>query len=457
MPTAPIAATSNWAPYKPSGERPWNLERVVHLHRRASFAAPWTVLQRDLADGPQAAIDRLLNPDPQGSNSQFVSLADTIGDAAMASGSAGRLKAWWLYRMVMSPDPLRERLALLWHNHFATSNRKVQNLVFMRDQNELLRRHAFAPFGELLHAVVKHPAMLVWLDANSNRKGHPNENLARELMELFTLGEGNYSEHDVREGARALTGWTVESGEFETREARHDAGDVRVLSNSKPMTGDDLIEVLLDQPATANRLAWRLCGMLLGEGVATEGDLAKLSAGLRENNLSIEWAVERILRSELFFATSNLRCRVAGPVEHIVGSLRALELRDPPPSTLLLAEWSSRMGQDLFYPPNVGGWNEGRTWLSSRAIIARANFAHALASGDLWRPSLPPDIATLAEQNGATTVLESQTAWLTELLWGKAPEHVVHDLVDQLTDRQPEKAINQVLTLLITRPESYLN
>ena len=130
-------------------------------------------------------------------------MARIIGDAACASNDADRLKAWWLYRMLLSPDPLGERLTLLWHNHFATSNRKVQDLVFMREQNELLRKHALAPFGELLAAVVKHPAMLVWLDADSNRAGHPNENLARELMELFTLGIGHYTEADVQAAARA--------------------------------------------------------------------------------------------------------------------------------------------------------------------------------------------------------------------------------------------------------------
>ena len=160
-------------------------------------------------------------------------MARTIGDAAVASGNPNRLKAWWLYRMLFSPDPLGERLTLMWHNHFATSNRKVQDLALMREQNDLLRQHARATFGELLHAVVKHPAMLVWLDADANRKGHPNENLARELMELFTLGVGNYTEDDVQAAARALTGWTVVGGRFGFRETRHDDGEKVFLAHRR--------------------------------------------------------------------------------------------------------------------------------------------------------------------------------------------------------------------------------
>ena len=201
----PTSATSSaWAAYEPSDAAPWNLGRVVHLHRRAGFAAPWAALQKDLADGPQVAVERLLRGQSASAVAMdFETLARSIGDAASASGNAERLKAWWLYRMLVSPDPLGERLTLVWHNHFATSNRKVKNLVLMREQNDLLRAHARAPFGELLRCVVKHPAMLIWLDADSNRAGHPNENLARETMELFTLGVGNYSEEDVRQAARA--------------------------------------------------------------------------------------------------------------------------------------------------------------------------------------------------------------------------------------------------------------
>jgi uncharacterized protein (DUF1800 family) len=450
----PASTKTAWKPYEPSESAPWNLERVVHLHRRAAFAAPWEVLQRDLEEGPEASIQRLLNPP---ADDAFELLATTIGDAATASGSPERLKAWWLYRMLKSPDPLRERLALIWHNHFATSNRKVQNLVTMREQNDLFRQQAMAPFGELLAAVVKHPAMLAWLDADSNRKGHPNENLARELLELFTLGVGNFSERDVREAARALTGWTIVSGKFGYRELRHDDSRMEVLGRSGQLTGDDLLLLLLDHPATAQRLAWRLSINLLGEGVATEVALAELADELHHHNLDIGWGIEVVLRSELFFSTANLRTRVVGPVEHAVGVLRSLELCNPLASTLLVADWCSRMGQELFYPPNVGGWNEGRAWLSSRAIIAKANFAQSLVEGELWRPTRRPDIQALVRRYGAASDLDGQLAWLSELLSGAALPEAASEIVGTPSNANPEAALSQMLLLLLTRPESYLS
>ncbi len=292
-------------------------------------------------------------------------MARTIGDAAQASSDPHRLQAWWFYRMLFSPDPLTERLALLWHNHFATSNRKVQDLVYMGQQNELFRKYAKAPFGELLTAVVKHPAMLVWLDADSNRAGHANENLARELMELFTLGIGHYSEADVQGAARALTGWGVAGKTYRFISNRHDDDEISVLGQRQRLNGDELLAVLLEHPATARRLAWRLCTMFFGEAVVSDAAMDSLAAELHDRKLDIRWAVETILRSEVFYSSANLRARIPGPPEFIVGCVQALELCQPPPSTLLLAEWNNRMGQELFYPPNVGGWPEGRSWLGS--------------------------------------------------------------------------------------------
>jgi len=175
-----------WTPYQPTPANPWNLQRVHHLRRRAAFGATWAELQRDVASEPQAAITRLLDgqSDLEGVPPDFESLSTVIGQAAADSGSPERLKAWWLYRCLFTPHPLQERLTLMWHNHFATSNLKVDDLRLMQRQNLTLRKSALAPFGELLRAMARDPALLTWLDAPSNRKGHPNENLARELMEL---------------------------------------------------------------------------------------------------------------------------------------------------------------------------------------------------------------------------------------------------------------------------------
>jgi uncharacterized protein (DUF1800 family) len=414
------------------------------------------VLKRDLADGPQVAVDRLLRGQVADSSAGFEAMAGTIGDAACSSGNAGRLKAWWLYRMLSSPDPLGERLTLMWHNHFATSNRKVQDLVRMREQNDLLRAHARAPFGELLSAVVKHPAMLAWLDADSNRKGHPNENLARELMELFTLGIGNYSENDVKEGARALTGWTIFENHFGLSKNRHDDGDKTVLERRGALSGDDLVKLLVDHPATSRRVAWRICHTFMGEGVVDEPALAQLADGLRSNQLNISWAVETVLRSKQFFSEQNLRSRVLGPVEYLVGALRALELCEPPPSTLLLSEWVARMGQDLFYPPNVGGWKEGRTWLASRNVVARANFASALVEGRVWHPPRAIRLEQLPQIAGHAEGLEQGVCWLARLLWGEESPVAARQVLESVQMAKVEQPVAQAIALMLARPEHQL-
>jgi uncharacterized protein (DUF1800 family) len=469
-----------WARYEPSDEAPWNRQRVVHLHRRAGFAATWGEIERDLKDGPKQSIDRLLSaqirqkpaakpgaadasgvataPGSAGGSGveDFEAMARTIGDAAVASGNPNRLKAWWIYRMLFSPDPLGERLTLMWHNHFATSNRKVQNLVLMREQNDLLRAHCRAPFGELLQAVVKHPAMLVWLDADANRKGHPNENLARELLELFTLGLGSYTEADVQSAARALTGWAVVGGRFGFREARHDAEDKPFLGRRRALNGDQLLQALLEHEATAERIAGRICKLFFGQSVVDDAQVQTLATGLRDNDLQIDWAVETVLRSRLFFAEENLRSRVAGPVEWCIGAVRALECANPAPSTLLLAEWITRMGQDLFYPPNVGGWKESRSWLGSHGVLGRANFAAALVDGRIWHPSQQPDFWQLVHRHRKTDDLPEAVAWLAELLWGAAPNEPIAQIVAAANQEKPERNLGHALALLLARPESQL-
>jgi uncharacterized protein (DUF1800 family) len=419
-----------WTAYVPDLQAPWNLRRVVHLHRRAGFASTWHELQRDLTDGPAKSIDRLLQGSArEGVPDTFATVAENLAaraDAADRSGLRGddgaALKAWWFYRMYAGSDPLGERLTLLWHNHFATSNEKVRDAAAMRRQNELFRRLGRGPFGELLSAVAHDPATMLYLDASANKKGYPNENLGRELMELFTIGVGNYTEADVKDAARALTGWTVKNGAFQVWPGHHDDGQKTVLSKTGRWTGDDLIKILLDHPGTARRLAWRICHWLMGEKGVDVTAIDTLAAGLGQHNLDIGWAVQIVLRSRAFFATSNLGNRVPGPAEFVVGIARALECFDPPPSSLLLAEWSARLGQDVFYPPNVFGWPEGRAWLTTGGIIGRANYASALVLGRVSAYGEPLDIVVLAGRHNRNGNLEDLISFLAELLTGSAPD-----------------------------------
>jgi uncharacterized protein (DUF1800 family) len=412
--------SSHWIRYTPDDQAPWNLRRVIHLHRRAGFAATWSELQRDLRDGPTAAIDRFL----QGRASEhapadFTATAQLLADTAVAAGDINRLRAAWFYRIVFGPDPLRERLALFWHSHFGTGNAKVRDVGAMRRQNDVFPQLGRGPFGDLLNAAVRDPALLVYLDAPTNRRGHPNENLARELMELFTIGVGRFTEDDVKEAARALTGWTVVEGRFAEVADRHDGGEKTILTRRGQWTGGDLVRILLEQPATSSRLTTRLCGLFFGEAAVPRVAVESLAAGLRQRQLDVAWAVETILRSRRFFAAENLGNRILGPVEYVVGAVRSLELFDPAPSTLALADWSARLGQNLFDPPNVGGWPGGRDWISPRSMILRTNFAAALIGGTgVGRPHAF-DAAELARRHGQPA--DSDLDFHHRLLFGTDP------------------------------------
>jgi uncharacterized protein (DUF1800 family) len=419
--TADDVATNPWALYEPSPDEPWDRLRAAHLHRRAGFAASWWEIERDLAEGHEASISRILNGKAPAQETldvdEFERISTVLADAATASGDCSRLKAWWFYRLLFSPDPLGERLTLMWHNHFATSNQKVNDPAAMRRQNDLFRRLARARFGSLLEHAIHDPALLVWLDAPANRKGHPNENLARELLELFGLGVGHFTENDVRETARALTGWSVIDGESHESAPRHDDEAKTILGKTGNWRSSDVVRMIVEHPATADRLAWRICDQFMGEGVAPSA-VKSLAAGLRSRQLDIGWAVATVVRSRAFFAPSNLGTRVQSPVEFTVNAVRSLEMLEPPPSTLVLADWAARIGQALFEPVNVGGWIGGRGWLSARALIGRTNFATALVDGRGVGRDVPLDPISLAKHYKRGAGRDQVITFYSDLLLG---------------------------------------
>jgi uncharacterized protein (DUF1800 family) len=450
-----------WAAFVPDEKSPWDVRRVVHLHRRAGFGATWAEVRRDLADGPEASIDRLLagKSRTEGVPADFEATADLLAERAVQGDVPARLKAWWVYRMLLGPDPLGERLTLLWHDHFATSNLKVRDLRAMHRQNQLFRGLGCKPFGELLNAVVRDPALLVWLDAPANRKGHPNENLGRELMELFTLGIGPYTEADVKEAARALTGWSLVRDEFRELPQHHDEGEKTILGRNGAWTGGDLVNLLLEHPATAGRLAGRVCGLFLGDGAADTAAMNALAAGLRQRKLDVAWAVETVLRSRVFFADAERGNSVRGPVEFVVAAARALELLDPPPSTLVMADWAARLGQDLFYPPNVGGWPGGRGWITTRSALGRASYAAALVGGA--RVGRPPfDPLPLARRHDRGRDLDDTLAFYSELLLGTPPAPAWRErLLAALSPKpgQEAEAARQAVAVILASPEAQLS
>ena len=454
---------SRWSAYRPSASAPWDLARAWTLRRRAGFAATWDELQRDLESGPDAAVDRILDGTGriQGTLAEFASTADLLGDAAASGGDIRRLQAWWLFRMLFTPDPLTERLTLVWHNHFATSQLKVEDVEAMRRQNETFRRQGRGPFGDLLRAMLRDPALLYWLDAPSNRKGKPNENLARELMELFTLGVGQFSERDVKEVARALTGRTVVQGRYAVRPDWHDDTPQTILGKTDRFDGDKVADLLLQHPATARRLAWRLCQSFLGENVADEPALSELAERLRADGLHVGRAIEMILRSERFFSARNLHAQVSEPVAFVIGTVRSLERFDPPPSTLLLVEWTGRLGQELFFPPNVGGWPGGRSWLSGRSVVARANFAAALVGGRLHAGSADvADLRSLARDHGRGKDSGDALRFFSDLTLGRSIEPATCRAIlerSALEGGSDAERFNRAVALLLSQPEAQLN
>lgn len=293
-----------WAAYEPGPGDRWDLGKVAHLHRRAGFGATWAELQRDLESGPAASVDRLL--DPPGPSAAEVEAIDGLRDGVLnaADSRVERLKAYWLHRIVFGSDPLREKLTLLWHGHFATSQRKVRNVERMLAQNELLRRHALGDFRAMAAAILVDPAMLVWLDGVGNSKERPNENLAREFLELFTLGVGHYSEADIREAARALTGWVKdgEEGDYSVDlrfdPVRFDGGLKTFLGRTGPWKADDIARIVFEQPAAAGHVARKLYRSFVRDDVEPGHELiGPLVDRLRAGDFSIREAMGVILRS----------------------------------------------------------------------------------------------------------------------------------------------------------------
>src|SRR5262249_17630330 len=297
--------------------------------------------------------------------------------------------------------PLREKLTLFWHNHFATSIAKVQSPALMFRQNCLLRQHALGRFGPLLQAISRDAAMLLWLDSNSNVAGKPNENYARELMELFSLGVGNYTEKDIREAARAFTGWRTDGGNFTSDARLHDGGTKTVLGQSGQWNGGDVVRIVLEQSAAARFLVRKFYHFLVSEQAEPPDSLIEpLCESFRKNDYDIAGLVRTILASRHFYSSHAFRQRIKGPVEYVLGTVQAVYRRykeedadyRPLPQQVLVSRLNA-MGQQLFAPPNVKGWPGGATWLNTHTVLERSNFAASLAMGTLWTDYSPEQSA----------------------------------------------------------------
>lgn len=451
----------SWVSFEPTSADPWDLGKVAHLHRRAGFGAGLAELERDVAAGPEASIARLLKPpEPTAAaNEALEGLRQGILNAADLN--VERLKAYWLYRVVFGPDPLREKLTLFWHGHFATSNRKVQNVGWMLTQNELFRREALGSFPSLCRAILADPAILVWLDGVDSPKERPNENLAREFLELFTLGAGHYSEADIRAAARALTGWTCQGNKGDGTApprfdlTRFDDGTKTFLNRTGAWSADDIARITLEQSAAAAHLATKLYRCFVrDEGEPPAPLIDELADAIRRSPESLAGPVGLILGSRHFYSAGVRRRLIKSPVEFTAGLVRMLELPRSRVDLMGLASTCAQQGQNLFYPPNVKGWDGGRSWISSAALLARSNGVADLVWGNRTLGIEPFDPAEWASRHGIAP--EAAVERLVDVLvQGDLTPEARALAIEAGSDGQPE-SLRKGIQLVLSCPEFHL-
>ena len=398
---------------------PMGFDEARHLLNRTSFAANVEDIQAFAALTRTQAVDQLLawtattkvsTPAPAWVN-EFESprwlrgLSEEERKLALRAQAenGAELRSWWLTEMLTTRSPLTEKMVLFWHNHFVSSLQKVRSPVLMYRHNLLLRKHALGYFGDMLHEVSKDPAMVVYLDNASNRKAQPNENFAREVMELFTLGEGNYVEHDIKEAARAFTGWSIDldTGQFLSRPLIHDDGVKTVLGRSGNFDGDAVLDILLAQPQTAEFIVRKLWREFVSP-VPDAAEVKRIGRMFRENRYNIKVALRALLTSDAFFAPANRASLIKSPVELIVGTLRQFrfETGDVIPFVFV----SRQLGQDLFAPPNVKGWPGGEAWINSATLLQRKQLLERLFRGqEMRQPAVAMNSQTTDNTKGVAT------------------------------------------------------
>jgi uncharacterized protein (DUF1800 family) len=469
----PVAA---WEPWRPSAADPWGRKWAAHLYRRAAFGADRAELLEAERIGLDATLELVLNGRPQADQIQEV--LDDVGPVALARDDNGAvIRNWWVYTILYTRHPLREKMTLFWHNHFATSIAKVQSDDKMFQQNRLLRTHALGKFGPFLQAMSKDPAMLIWLDSNSNVKAHPNENYGRELLELFSLGVGNYTEKDIREAARAFTGWHTTPAGFRFSAREHDDGVKTVLGQTGRWDGADVVRIVLNQPAAARFIVRKLYRDFISENERPSDQFIEpLCRHFRDSDYDIARLVRTMLSSRRFFSEHAFRQRIKSPAEYVLGAVRTVyRLYDeddanyrPLPHQLLGPKLAA-MGQSLFAPPNVKGWPGARAWLNTSTMLERDNFAAALALGTLWTGALtsdspPPtafDPARLLHEESLRAPEEIVRALLDLYVPGGVRPEARARLLEFLADGKPtgaalERRVREMVHAILSMPEYQL-
>jgi len=411
---APASWTDDLSPLSAAD---WNADRAAHLLERAGFGGTPEDITRLASMTPQQAVDSLVEyarvDDPatpfdesgiwdRGMDPFPASRADAVrqgrergealGVKALPEGTQRRLQpvvdkffyglransietqrlgVWWASRMLTTKRPLEEKLTLFWHGHFATGDAKVRDYRMMLRQNEMLRKNAEGSLRALLVGILKDPAMLVYLDNGENVKAHPNENFGRELLELFTMGVGHYGERDVREAARAFTGWTNDVLEFRFDKDQHDFGTKTFLSRTGTLDGTDIIDTILGQPATGEHVAGKIYRYFVRDDISP-AVTAELGRGFKASGFELKPLLRRIFLSKDFYSAPSTASQIKSPVVLVISTYRKMGLRTLP-TIPDFGRLTSSLGQTLFDPPNVAGWAGGRTWITPATLMQRGN------------------------------------------------------------------------------------
>ena len=411
---------------------------LAHLLRRGGFGArpdEWTAYSKL---GIAGTTHQLLHPETVAD--PFGPLLQDIQGDYVDFDSLDSIKKWWLYRMSHTPRPLEEKMTLFWHGHFATANYKVDNPRRMWVQNETLRTHGLGNFRTLLQAVSRDPAMLVWLDGADNRKGKPNENYGRELLELFTLGVGGYTEADVKECARAFTGWQLDrdADVFKFNPDQHDDGVKTFLGQTGAFNGDDILEIVVKHPSTAKFVCSKLFKFFVHE-TPSAAEIKPLTQAYFASGYEIRAVLTALLMSPSFYSEAALHSKVKSPTEYLVTVLRTLDAPFSAANNNLLGAGRT-MGQELFNPPNVKGWSGGKTWMNTMTLMMRANFANTLTNQMGQHGTLSPRLHRAIVAHGTAPSGLQTPAQMVDAVWGvllpgQTPSAATHSaLVNYVAD-----------------------
>ncbi len=409
---------------------------MAHLMRRAGFGASRDELEQRVAQGYETVVEDLLHPGNANAMPDDVirRYHSEMGEMRELN-SAG---AYWMYRMVTTDNQLEEKLALFWHGLFATGYAKLNQASALTNQINTFRRHALGSFRTILVELSKDPAMIIWLDNHDNHKGDINENYGRELLELFSMGIGNYTEDDVKECARAFTGWTLGNAEymstrasrdsiwpysrinwhFNYREYDHDDGEKTFLGHTGNFNGDDIIDIIVQQEATARFVSTRLFQYFAADEVDEAGEavIEEMMQSYFASDYEIRSVLRTLFNSNYFKSEDARFARVKGPVELVVGAVRmAGTYQNPTFGADQLARQTMYMGQGIFQPPSVEGWHEGAEWIDSGALVERVNFV-GQELGDPSHPGVKSIIDRLAQHGNGLLSPEEQVAGCADLI-----------------------------------------